>query len=69
MMLGLRLRSSKRMRKSMRSVEVVSLLLAGASVDRGLCDGFVTCPEESYRVSVCDKETSIQSNTSFKYEL
>jgi hypothetical protein len=31
MMLGLKLRSSKRMRKSMRSVEVVSLLLAGAS--------------------------------------
>jgi hypothetical protein len=31
MMLGLKLRSSKGMRKSMRSVEVVSLLLAGAS--------------------------------------
>jgi hypothetical protein len=28
---------------------------------RGLCDGLITCPEESYRlwrVDVCDKETS-----------
>jgi hypothetical protein len=28
---------------------------------RGLCDGLITCPEESYRlwrIVVCDKETS-----------
>jgi len=28
---------------------------------RGLCDGLITCPEESYRlwlVVVCDQETS-----------
>jgi len=36
---------------------VVSVVLSG----RGLCDGLITCPEESYRiwrVVVCDQETS-----------
>jgi hypothetical protein len=26
-------------------------------VGRGLCDGLITRPEESYRVSLCDQET------------
>jgi hypothetical protein len=34
-------------------------------VGRGLCDGLITRPEESYRVcqSVCDQEASVQRRT------
>jgi len=38
-------------------LSVVNVVLSG----RGLCDGLITRPEESYRmwyVAVCDKETS-----------
>jgi hypothetical protein len=32
---------------------LLSLYVALSCVGRGLCDGLITCPEESYRVSLC----------------
>ena len=37
---------------------------------RGLCDGFITCPEESYRlwpVVVCDQENSKNEEAKARY--
>jgi hypothetical protein len=32
---------------------ILCLYIVLSCVDRGLCDGLITRPEESYRVSVC----------------
>jgi hypothetical protein len=39
---------------------------------RGLCDGLITCPEESYRlwcVAVCDQETSKNEESKAPYRV
>jgi hypothetical protein len=36
---------------------LLCLYVVLSCVGRGLCDGLITRPEESYRVSVCDQET------------
>jgi hypothetical protein len=48
-------------------VSCVYMLLSWVGI--GLCDRLITRPEESYPVSVCDYETSIQRRARPKYGL
>jgi hypothetical protein len=60
---GLRRRSAvawllgSRIRIPLEAWMFVCCVYVLSCVGRGLCDGLITRPEESYRVSVCDQET------------